>query len=238
MYKERLAFCALSGTDIVDCGFKDHTTQPPVKWTVMGTNPTNYDISGGDKDALVYHLVNRDNDYEIITVSLRELRARACGNARAARRAARRSYVPVAEAEFDSSSSLLRWPNGRVLLKADEATLSEAMTAVQFDCVDASRQFSVFDEDYRITMQEYSSRVIMRRHESEGTDGALRAVKKWPRVQPYWRRVRRRICWRCYRQVDLSEPRFLVCSGCGDARYCSEECQRQDWPVHQHKCTA
>ena len=104
--------------------------------------------------------------------------------------------------------------------------------------VDASRQFSVFDEDYRITMQEYSSRVIMRRHESEGMDGALRAVKKWPRVQPYWRRVRRRICWRCYRQVDLSEPRFLVCSGCGDARYCSEECQREDWPVHQHKCTA
>ena len=186
-------------------------------------------------------MVNEDDDSRvIIAMSLRQLRARACGAARAARRATRRSYVPLAEAEFDSSSGLLRWPNGRVLLKADEATLSEAMTAVQFDGVDApeSRQFSVFDEDYRITMQEYSSRVIMRRHESEGTDGALRAVKKWPRVQPYWRRVRRRICLRCARQVDLSEPRFLVCSGCGDARYCSEECQREDWPVHQHKCTA
>ena len=28
----------------------------------------------------------------------------------------------------------------------------------------------------------------------------------------------------------------MVCSGCGVARYCSEECQAADWPHHQHEC--
>ena len=57
-------------------------------------------------------------------------------------------------------------------------------------------------------------------------------------VQPHWKRIRRRICWGCARQVALTEPRYLVCAGCGKARYCSEACQRADWPRHQHKCPA
>ena len=35
-----------------------------------------------------------------------------------------------------------------------------------------------------------------------------------------------------------SEPRYMVCSGCGVARYCSEECQRLHWPCHQEECLA
>ena len=31
---------------------------------------------------------------------------------------------------------------------------------------------------------------------------------------------------------------YLVCSGCGKARYCSEACQRLDWAEHQEKCPA
>ena len=63
-----------------------------------------------------------------------------------------------------------------------------------------------------------------------------RAIRRWPRVRPHWRRFRRRICTRCPKYALLSEPRFLVCSGCGVARYCSESCQIADWPAHQGEC--
>ena len=63
-----------------------------------------------------------------------------------------------------------------------------------------------------------------------------RAIRRWSRVRPHWRRFRRRICTRCPKYALLSEPRFLVCSGCGVARYCSESCQVADWPAHQGEC--
>ena len=77
--------------------------------------------------------------------------------------------------------------------------------------------------------------------ESDGGDGRFldvdeRAIRRWPRVRPHWRRFRRRICTRCPKYALLSEPRFLVCSGCGVARYCSESCQIADWPAHQGEC--
>ena len=37
------------------------------------------------------------------------------------------------------------------------------------------------------------------------------------------------------RQVALTEPRYLVCSGCGVARYCSEACQRVHWTEGEHQ---
>ena len=96
-------------------------------------------------------------------------------------------------------------------------------------------QSGAFDED---AVGEYLSLVILERHRYEGIYGALRAVKKWSRVQPHWKRIRRRICWGCARQVALTEPRYLVCAGCGKARYCSEACQRADWAEHQKVCPA
>ena len=63
-----------------------------------------------------------------------------------------------------------------------------------------------------------------------------RAIRRWPRVRPHWRRFRRRICTRCPKFALLSEPRFLVCSGCGVAHYCSESCQIADWPAHRMEC--
>jgi hypothetical protein len=62
------------------------------------------------------------------------------------------------------------------------------------------------------------------------------AVARWPRVKPHWRRFRRRLCTNCRNHRHLSEPRYLVCSGCGVARYCSEACQAADWPHHQLIC--
>ena len=62
------------------------------------------------------------------------------------------------------------------------------------------------------------------------------AVARWPRVKPHWRRFRRRLCTNCHNHAHLSEPRYLVCSACGVARYCSEACQAADWPTHQGEC--
>ena len=60
-----------------------------------------------------------------------------------------------------------------------------------------------------------------------------KVMMRWPRYQKYWPRLRRRLCWGCGKQYDLSEPRLWVCCGCGQARYCDEACQRAHWPDHQ-----
>ena len=93
-------------------------------------------------------------------------------------------------------------------------------------------------DDERKPFVEYSSLMLMPRFGAEGLQGALKGVGNWPRFRPYWRRVRRRVCAHCAKRADLSEPRYLVCSGCGDARYCSEACQRADWARHQKDCPA
>ena len=139
--------------------------------------------------------------------------------------------MPLAEAEFDSSSGLLRWPNGRVLLKTEKAALTGAVEELLED----AQWRNCWDDT---ALREYSRRVIMNRHRHEGFHAALRAAKKWPRVEPYWPRIRRRICTCCLKQVALTEPRYLVCGGCGEARYCSEACQRAHWAEHQKECPA
>ena len=73
-------------------------------------------------------------------------------------------------------------------------------------------------------------------HDGRFLDVDERAIRRWPRVRPHWRRFRRRICTRCPKFALLSEPRFLVCSGCGVAHYCSESCQIADWPAHRMEC--
>ena len=209
-----------------------------------------------DKDVQVYYVEDEETRHKgrnmslrelkasASAISLRELRARACGDARAARKAARRSYEFVSADEFDKSTGSIRWDpsnttgsirwaNGRVLLKAEEDTIVSAMD----ELMEGARSYrGTTRED--TALREYSTLVIMRRHASEGIHGALKAVEKWRRVQPYWRRIRRRICVNCARQVALTEPRYLVCSGCGDARYCSEACQRKHWAKHQEACPA
>ena len=64
----------------------------------------------------------------------------------------------------------------------------------------------------------------------------LEIVNLWPRVRPHWKRFRRRLCHNCPACAHLTEPRYMVCSGCGVARYCSEKCQREHWPRHQQDC--
>ena len=87
-------------------------------------------------------------------------------------------------------------------------------------------------------LDEYLAAVAYPRIKAKSLDSALRALKRWPRLLPYWPRLRRRVCDHCHSRVALSEPRYLVCGGCGVARYCCEECQRNDWEWHQSFCEA
>ena len=92
------------------------------------------------------------------------------------------------------------------------------------------------DEVEKEKLNEYMSIIVYRTLAATGLTGALLAMKRWPRIRPHWSRIRRRICDTCGKQVALSEPRFLVCGGCGVARYCCERCQERDWPHHQKWC--
>ena len=94
------------------------------------------------------------------------------------------------------------------------------------------------DEDDEGNLDEYIATTVLRTYLTDGMDSAMKATARWPRLRPYWRRIRRRICDECGKQVALTEPRFLVCSGCGVARYCCEACQIVDWPHHQTMCAA
>ena len=82
------------------------------------------------------------------------------------------------------------------------------------------------------------SLVCLRKVTTKGVSNAIDALRRWPDLQPHWPRIRRRICDQCGRRVALSEPRYLVCGGCGAARYCSEACQIANWGHHQTVCAA
>ena len=106
----------------------------------------------------------------------------------------------------------------------DELALDEYLCAVvgnQF--FKMYLNFAEINEDAGAKLRKY-----MPLHEA--------AVARWPRVKPHWRRFRRRLCTNCRNHRHLSEPRYLVCSGCGVARYCSEAYQAADWPHHQLIC--
>ena len=87
-------------------------------------------------------------------------------------------------------------------------------------------------------MNEYAFLVVCQKYHTDGRtrEVMLRWLRRWPKFRPYWRRLRRRVCDYCGKQNDLSEPRFLVCSGCGVARYCGKECQADDFSHHEKCC--
>ena len=228
LFDRRVAFCAKSGPDLVGELFLEVTPfvgvigslkLPGVEVRVVGLYETAWEASHHDKDVLVYEVVDEAETRPKELISLRELRARACGDARAARKAARRSYEFVSEDDFDWETGT-RIANGRVISSDDYREITRVSNEVGLAPTDGY---------YKI---------VLPRLATEGVKGALKAIKKWPRIRPYWKRVRRRICFNCAKQVAQSEPRYMVCSGCGDARYCSEDCQRRDWRAHQKVCPA
>ena len=105
-------------------------------------------------------------------------------------------------------------------------------------CITHEAHFSQIENDTRPEREEYMCLVVAKKFATKGEGSAIEAWKRWPRLQPHWQRIRRRICDQCGRRVALSKPRYLVCGGCGAARYCSEACQIANWGHHQTVCAA
>ena len=125
------------------------------------------------------------------------------------------------------------------LLTTDEVDRMTVMVRQARDAVEATQAswLNIEISWTRDQLEEYLAVVAYPRIRTKGLDSALRALERWPHLRPHWSRLRRRVCDYCHSQVALSEPRYLVCGGCGVARYCCEECQRNDWGWHQTKCT-
>ena len=88
------------------------------------------------------------------------------------------------------------------------------------------------DKDDRSNLSAY----LRRQGTRPSPEIIIKAFKRWPRIRKYWPRIRRRVCWACGKQYDLSEPRLWVCGGGGEARYCDEACPRAPWPKHERPC--
>ena len=119
-------------------------------------------------------------------------------------------------------------------LTPDDAAI---LYGVQIEMFDKSGHVNGkdYNADVDATM-EHMSLCVFQYYRYYGLEDALRELRRWPRLRPYWRRIRRRVCDYCGRQNSLSEPRLLVCSGCAVARYCDEECQAADFSHHAERC--
>ena len=124
------------------------------------------------------------------------------------------------------------------LLTTDEVDRMKLMVRQARDAVEATQAswLNIEISWTRDQLEEYLIVIVNPRIRTKGLDSALRALERWPHLRRYWSRIRRRVCDHCHSQVALSEPRYLVCGGCGVARYCCEECQRNDWNWHQVYC--
>ena len=104
-----------------------------------------------------------------------------------------------------------------------------------------TREAVVTDDADGENFDEYMGLILEDKSTARDRRAILHAMKRWPRIRKYWPRVRRRICSACGKYtLDLSQPRYLVCGGCGKGRgvgrYCSEACQAEHWPVHSMHC--
>ena len=105
------------------------------------------------------------------------------------------------------------------------------------------RETILIDKDDRADFDEYMdglSRSEEYMNQPADPELLVTTIACWPRFRKHWPRMRRRICSYCGKRSDPAEPRLLVCGGCGSGhgvgRYCSEECQREHWPVHRKVC--
>ena len=104
-----------------------------------------------------------------------------------------------------------------------------------------TREAVVTDDADGENFDEYMGLILEDKSTARDGRAILHAMERWPRIRKYWPRVRRRICSACGKHtLDLSQPRYLVCGGCGKGRgvgrYCSEACQAEHWPVHSMHC--
>ena len=139
--------------------------------------------------------------------------------------AASKPTVAEAEAEYNAATT----PDG----------FTEERARAQAVAIMSLRAALTTDEDDRKNFEYYMQIVaatVPGPGSKTGNETLLKAMKRWPRYRNYWPRLRRRLCWGCGKQYDLSEPRLWVCGACGEARYCDEACQREHWPAHKREC--
>ena len=137
--------------------------------------------------------------------------------------AASKPTVAEAEAEYRAATT----PDGFTQERGWDATmyLRDALTIDEDDQNNFDAYIGIVSP--RLCVTGESELVSMK---------ILKAMKRWPRYRKYWPRIRRRLCWGCGKQYDLSEPRLWVCTGCGEARYCNAACQSAHWPAHKTPC--
>ena len=46
----------------------------------------------------------------------------------------------------------------------------------------------------------------------------------------------RNMCHKCHKTGKRKKDKFSKCSKCHSITYCSQECQREDWPRHSDNC--
>ena len=136
----------------------------------------------------------------------------------------RAAAIAAAEAECRAALEAAARPEKVIVTPDSHPRVHRALSAF----VDAVVLDAADDENLRQYLRRQGKRV--------GSHEIIKVIKRWPRIRKYWPRLRRRVCWGCGKQYDLSEPRLWVCGGCGDARYCNEACQAADWPDHKSEC--
>ena len=63
------------------------------------------------------------------------------------------------------------------------------------------QEHSTKDDAAQQRRHEYMSLVVQKKLVTKGMPGAIEAWKRWPRLQPHWPRIRRRICDQCSRRL-------------------------------------
>ena len=151
---------------------------------------------------------------------------------RKAPRERKQQSVPVEDAY---AQPLIRYRHTRHYGLEDDGS-DDSHLKLLLRAIDATEEVGEEEDEEDDTWAEFTYLVVFPAYKKAGLEAALRLVKRWSRFRPYWRRLRRRICDYCGRRNDLSEPRLWVCSGCGVARYCDEECQANDISHHAKSC--
>ena len=129
-------------------------------------------------------------------------------------------------------------PKGRRISKYDLVSDLDALKREE------NKLLEIYGADEYDSLAMYMGKIVHGDYLLDGNiEAALKKMRRWHRIRKYWPRMRRRVCWYCGKRAELSEPRYLVCGGCvmdgeDPNRYCSEECQRENWGEHQKTCPA
>ena len=142
----------------------------------------------------------------------------------------------VAEAEAECHAAIAAIPSR-------DGTVKVAKDPRSMRAIEALRDAVTLDEDDNENFKAYLQRSVLsplnfggKGRNTGSSEQLVKTMKRWLRIRKYWPRLRRRICWGCGKEYDLSEPRLWVCSSCGEARYCDEACQRAHWLDHRSQC--